>query len=389
MDTKIVFREISSQMISEFKKSGQVNHQGAKGAYRENALEDFLLDRRLPERYGIGSGEVVGPIQNVSKQCDLIIYDKLNGFSLLYQKNTQVYPIECVAGIIEVKSSLSKTEFLTALENIKSVKSLVPNEITTTKVNEFISTNYKRPLPFGAVFAYRLDGNSLESLEKNLSEWEKDVPKEFWPNVIAVLDEGLIFHYSDGLRNVYSNSDLQKAICAGHISYKSDTLFKFYATLIDLCASTHLGPVELSRYFDYAERVGPYVVSNHEGITKSTDNGVYKLNERFITKIINACASNPPLTHGEFLQKRFGIIPEGMTPEDISSKVYFYNPDNLKGMHEIENPVAMVDGKAIATTKMIDPCHYILVNNQTYYIPQVYITENDLELMPDKKLEDL
>lgn len=389
MDTKKVFRGISNKIMSDFIISAEINHNGNKGTYRENALKNFLSQGRLPGRYGIGSGEIVGPIQNVSKQSDLIIYDQLNGFSLVYDEGIQVYPIECVAGVIEVKSTLNKTEFIKALENIKSVKSLVPDETATKHLAAGWKMAYKRPSPFGAIFAYKLGENSLDSLVNNLTEWEKDVPKQLWPNVIAVLNEGIIFHYADGLRAVYSNEDLLKADFPSSISFKNDTLFKFYTAVTDLCASTNLGPIELGRYFDSAEQIGSFVVSNHDRITRPQEDCVYKLTENFITKIVTVCNENPPFTHAEVLKKRFGAIPQGFSSEDLGYEVYLYNPDNLKGMHEVDNPINIVDGKYFAASGIIEPCHYIIVDEKTYYIPWIYVTEADVEKIPGKKIEDL
>ena len=60
-------------------------------------------------------------------------------------------------------------------------------------------------------FGYQLGENSLYSLVENLVEWERENPKEHWPNVIALLGEGIIYHYGDGLKATYTNSDLLEA----------------------------------------------------------------------------------------------------------------------------------------------------------------------------------
>ena len=199
--------------------------------------------------------------------------------------------------------------------------------------------SYPRPLPFGAVFGYRLGGNSLSSLEGNLREWEKNTPKEYWPNVIAVLDEGLIQHYRNGLRVAHTNDNLREAEFLSSIHYKQDTLFQFYSILIDLCTSTSLGPIVLSRYFHQAEQLGEYVVSNHDRILKGDHDGVFKLSESFISKVVDYCSNEGSLSHEQLLMRRFGQIPMGMTERDLSQEVYLYNPDGLKGIHEMENPV--------------------------------------------------
>jgi hypothetical protein len=95
-------------MHADFEAAAQINHSVSKGTFRENVLKDFLAEGRMPYKYGIGSGEVVGRVRDTSKQCDLIVYDRLNGVKLLYDEAIQVFPIDCIYGIIEVKSTLSK-----------------------------------------------------------------------------------------------------------------------------------------------------------------------------------------------------------------------------------------------------------------------------------------
>lgn len=389
METKNVFRRLSKRMIEDFSISAEISHHGSKGTYRENTLKKFLSEGRLPTRYGIGAGEIVGPVHNVSRQSDLIIFDRLNGISLIYDENTQVYPIECVAGTIEVKSTLNKAELIKSLENIRSVKKLTPRETTTNTLSGLVHINYPRPLPFGAVFGYRLGGNSLSSLEENIREWEENTPKEYWPNVVAVLDEGLIQHYRNGLRVAHTNDNLREAEFASSIHYRQDTLFQFYSILIDLCASTYLGPIVLSRYFDQAEQLGDYVVSHHDRFLKDDHDGVFKLSESFISKVVNYCRNDGSLSHEQLLICRFGQIPTGMTETDLNQKVYLYNPDGLKGIHEVENAVTVHDGKAIAADGVMEPCNYILVDGEAYYIPSIYINGEDLEEIPGRTRDDL
>ena len=388
MDTKGVFRRLSRKMLEDFNISAEINHQGSKGSYRENTLKRFLSEGRLPSRYGIGTGEIVGPAHNVSHQSDLIIYDRLNGISLIYDENTQVYPVECVAGTIEVKSTLSKTEFIKSLENIKSVKKLSPRETTSRPMFGF-HVAYPRPIPFGAVFGYRLGGNSLSSLVENLREWEQHTPKEYWPNVIAILDEGLIQHYMPGLRVAYLNADIGKAEYPSSIHYREDALFMFYSMVIDLCASTNLGPVVLNRYFDQAEQLGEYVVSNHDRIIRDDCDQVFKLSKDFIERVVQYSQKERSLTQRELLLLRFGQIPVGMTDRDLDLSVFLYNPDGLKGMHEVENPVAIRDGMAVATGAIMDPCLQITVNGEAYFIPWFYISNGDIEEVPGRTKSDL
>lgn len=70
MDTKALFQAISGKMHADFKATAQVAHRGSKGTIRENILRKFLEEGRLPSKYGLGSGEIVGRIKDTSRQSD-------------------------------------------------------------------------------------------------------------------------------------------------------------------------------------------------------------------------------------------------------------------------------------------------------------------------------
>jgi len=391
MDIKKVFRGISQKLQTDFEISSEINHQGNKGTYRESALRDFLLSGRLPKRFGIGTGEIIGPTRNVSKQSDLVIYDQLDGMSLVYDDDVQIYPIESVFGVIEVKSKLSKVELIKSLENIKSVKSLCPNESVTKTTNSLMSMTYPRPKPFGVVFAYALSNNSLESLLENLREWERENSKEYWPNLVVVLGEGILYHHGEGMRNssLFSNEEMQKAIRPSFLAYRKDTLFHFYSTLIDLCSGTSLGPVNLKRYFDPAEQIGGYVVKNHDRITRQGDNSLYRLSLGFIDMVVKHCKAEGKIKHRELFVKQMGAIPQGIDDDYLDYGVYHYDPDGLPGMHEVENPIDFSGGGAVATQKMLQPSHWIEVDGETYYFPWCYVEDDSIEEIAGSSRKDL
>ncbi len=391
MDIKKVFRGISQKLQTDFEISSEIKHQGNKGTYRESALREFLLSGRLPKRFGIGTGEIIGPTRNVSKQSDLVIYDQLDGMSLVYDDNVQIYPIESVFGVIEVKSQLSKTELIKSLENIKSVKSLCPTESVTKTTNSFISMTYPRPKPFGIVFAYSLSNNSLESLLDNLREWEKENSKEHWPNLVVVLGEGVLYHYGDGMKNssLFSNEEISKATGPSYLAYKKDTLFHFYSTLIDLCSGTSLGPVNLKRYFDPAEQLGNYVVRNHDGIMQDGSDSLHRLTLDFVDKVVQHCKKQGKTTHRELFIKQMGALPLGMEDDYLNYEVYHYDPDGLPGMHEIESPIDFSGGRAVATKKMLSPSHWIEVDSDVYYFSWCYVESDSIEPIAGSSSKDL
>jgi hypothetical protein len=85
--------------------SNQFEHRGLRGSVRETTLIEFL-NNYLPQKIGIGSGEIVSVDGGVSKQQDLVLYDKMN-CPILYDKGgIQIYPSEGIYSVIEVKSAL-------------------------------------------------------------------------------------------------------------------------------------------------------------------------------------------------------------------------------------------------------------------------------------------
>lgn len=109
MDLNQLFSSIETTMMARFKESGFINHSGDKGENREEFLMDFLKNH-LPKRYGVTKGEVITKEGLRSHAIDIIIYDAVN-CPILYSGKTSILPVEGVYGIIEVKSSLSKSEF--------------------------------------------------------------------------------------------------------------------------------------------------------------------------------------------------------------------------------------------------------------------------------------
>lgn len=277
----------------------------------------------MPGRYGFAKGEIVGPFDSVSKQSDIVIYDRIDGCSFLSTGDIQIFPFEAIFGIIDVKSSLSKTELIKSLENIKSVKALVPNEAYLIEENGFIS-KHNRQKPFGIVFVYELSDNSLESLRQNITEWEKENNYGYWPNLIVILNHGIIYHHGGTIRSdtLLSNEEIKQAKGLIYLQYEKDTLFHFFTMLLQLCSSTKLGPLTLNRYFDPGEIIGSHSVKHHNRFVNIINKTISRLNISFIEKVVNYCKSVGPITQREMLMSELGVIPEGFDDDSLNELVY-------------------------------------------------------------------
>lgn len=398
MDIQKVFREISKKLFHDFSISAQISHNGNIGTYRENALKEFLENGRLPKRFGIGTGEIVGHISNVSRQSDLIVFDQLDNIPLLYDSQIQVYPIDCVYGIVEVKSQLSKTKLFEGLENIKSVKQLSPKDNITKKFM-FMSETTPRPKPFGFIFAYSLSGNSLDSLVKNLKEWEEKNAPEFWPNLIIVLGEGIIYHSpkSSFSKAIFSES-INEDCYPTSLHHKDDSFFYFYSYLLDLCNNTELPKVQLSKFLNLPQQQGKYVVKNNDRIVKTgkdgkvNDDNVYRFNEAFMDKIVTWCKQKGTISQRDLYLKQFGHLPQGIENDvsHLETQVYFYNPDNLLGMHEVEKPISLDENKRpVVDPRVGIPSFHLIIDDEVYYFSFSNVSDIDYEKIPGKKRKDL
>ena len=385
MNLQEIFKNISEQLNLDFKNSKQINHNGNKGDYREGQLYKFLSEK-LPKKYGIGCGEIISSCKQVSKQSDIVIYNQIDSVPLFASFTVQVFPIESVYGIIEVKSELSKEKLLEGLNNIKSVKSLTMATNYRRILDQGITVTAKRSRPFGIIFAYSLAKNSLQSLEQNLREWEAENQKEDYCNLIIVLNEGIIYHYGniDHNRCVINEDIYQYSFGTIALHFKDDALFHFYSILLDLCSNTFLGSYNLMDYFKPYEKINDLIVRNHDKFigTGLNDGKNFKLTKEVIKKIYNYCKTQSKITQSELMSKiSSGVSVVGLEGSNfLNQEIYLYNPDDLKGLTNLDSQISTDDrGRVYMIERNLVPWIYIKINNEAYYVPQCYITENDTE----------
>ena len=249
MDVTKMYKDISKLVSAQFDITRNIHHHGDKGTIREDILRSFLLDGRLPKKYAIGHGEVISPNSQCSKSMDLIIYNQMEYAPIFYSESSQIMPVEVVAGAIESKSSLTKEEFEKALENIKSLKELQYDGTGYEQTGSGGST-FTKSKPFGIIFGYSLSGNSLTSLKGNLVDWESANPHECWPNLVVVLNEGIIVHRKDNAQiDDLLNTHISSASKPIVQTLRDDTVSDFYLKLLHLLNSTFLGNFSLESYF--------------------------------------------------------------------------------------------------------------------------------------------
>jgi hypothetical protein len=271
MDVPELFQRIEATLVARYNEAASVKHMGDRGDNREAVLREFLTEH-LPNRFGVGKGEVVTRHGGHSHSADVVIFDA-DYAPVLYAGNTLIIPVEAVYGIIEVKSRLSKAEFRDASQKIEAFKQLAPRDLSIIQTRDYM-TMHRPSRPFGMVFAFDVADNSLNSLNENWDERNKEVHDvNFFENLVVVLGAGLLtFEMVDltaGQKHVLLDTDEfvnhmlteQKRVRnseppTGRLVRRvieergAETFGRFFVYLLVALERLRLGVVDLGRYVD-------------------------------------------------------------------------------------------------------------------------------------------
>ena len=110
----------------------------------------------------------------------------------------------------------------------------------------------------------------------------------------------------------------------------------------------------------------------------NNNNNVYKFTDKFIHEVYNWCKENGKISHEEYYKQCLGGIPQGISKNNLEHQVYLYNPLNLPPN---DNKIEFINGHLKkAETGTLSFAYYILINNEVYYIPYNYITDEVFEV---------
>lgn len=107
--------------IEQAKAATTFSHAGVQGAVRE-ILIGGLFKPLLPSDIGVGTGQIIDNYgSSMSRQIDIILYDRSILPPALIDETLGLFPIESVLYTIEVKTTLNATELRAAHLSAKSV----------------------------------------------------------------------------------------------------------------------------------------------------------------------------------------------------------------------------------------------------------------------------
>ncbi len=96
--------------LREAENCARLEHSGMVGAVRQLLIEQ-ILQPLLPEGIRTGTGKITDQKGDLSRETDVVIYDRRSVPPLMYDDKNGVFPIECVYYAIEVKSTLDSENF--------------------------------------------------------------------------------------------------------------------------------------------------------------------------------------------------------------------------------------------------------------------------------------
>jgi len=135
------------------------NHPSSIGSSHEGILRRFL-QQYTPKRFAVNEGFILDDKDNVSSQCDIIIWSALDHSPFYMDGDFVIVPAKSVHAVIEVKTSLTKSTIQEAFEQLKPIHEM--NEKIYTAIFAFESQGLRKILEH---IIYDLDIEMAEAVD--------------------------------------------------------------------------------------------------------------------------------------------------------------------------------------------------------------------------------
>lgn len=150
----------------------------------------------LPKKYDISSGFVINSENQISTQCDLIIYDKDNTPQIESFEKQKFFPVETIVAIGEVKSDINSAlelnEYLEKLSKVKKMREGVKKPRTYFRP---FSGPYNPSInPYDSIFTFIICNKFNFNTSENFIRYESD--RKYKHNLVLSLEDGLINYKS-------------------------------------------------------------------------------------------------------------------------------------------------------------------------------------------------
>lgn len=202
-----IFKALTKQAIEQFQmafssdkeffwdeEAKKLIHPGEFGTYRENSVKQ-LLRLFLPDQLEIGAGFIITNRDDVSTQCDIIIYDKLSNAVVESNLEQKFFPIECVVAVGEIKSDVGSIAALNShldkLSRIKMLREKGKNQEVKRRTS--IKMVYDPELvPYDQIFTFLLCNKFDFNFSTDKIRYANNVQDRFKHNLILSAADGFI-----------------------------------------------------------------------------------------------------------------------------------------------------------------------------------------------------
>lgn len=238
-----------------FDENGKLIHPGEFGHYREETCKQFIR-YIAPSRLSIGQGFLINTYNEVSHQCDIVIYDALQTPLVESQFSQMFYTVESVAAVGEIKSVLSKQTFKETINKLATVKNMrervkYPVVLKRERGRDFDPSSYAYDQLFTFIICKKLDFDITDISTNINSFYDEGLDYRYRHNLILSVEDGLLAYYDDNKKTMMypsvNNVNLKnRFVCPNE---NPDAHFKFFASYLFMGTSnaTILYP-EISDY---------------------------------------------------------------------------------------------------------------------------------------------
>ncbi len=246
IDSLSYFQAQTEILMGQYRASKIVNHPGSKGDEAEEILKNFLK-KTLAKKYAIGKGQIINSSKaSYSTEQDIVIYDAHNCPLVYSGEGVQIFPIESVLVVIEVKSRIAIKSEPKNCDILKFIDS-------TSKLRNIRKLYKQKP----ASILFGFEGTDLNDLRDKFCENVISNNIDNCPNAIFILNSGSIMFQTLVTDGYYSVSTAAVKGADLHTRYKEsrkrdDTLLIFYTFLQKLLTGMMATSTEpdMMEYFD-------------------------------------------------------------------------------------------------------------------------------------------
>ena len=116
------FRLVSEELLIKLNQVKQfiTKHNTTIGTLTEEAIRDFLK-KYLPKSVSVEQGFVMSTDGQISKQCDILIYDSIRYAPFYRLNDIVIVPADSVLAVIEVKTTLTKQILHGAIDYFRDI----------------------------------------------------------------------------------------------------------------------------------------------------------------------------------------------------------------------------------------------------------------------------